>query len=136
MLHRSGLDRRLFQGLACGFFRSDCLSDTDFILAFDDDLIIFIDAAFNDGIDAIGRTELDRLLLDLAIDDDIKHISVQELYQCLGRYQDTALGDFCIRNDRRIHPRYEQVIRICICAFIVSCPPVRPGLIWTILPVS
>ena len=39
MLRRNGLDRRLFQGLACGFFRSDCLSDTDFILAFDDDLI-------------------------------------------------------------------------------------------------
>ena len=80
MLRRNGLERRLFQSLACGFFRSDCLSDTDFILAFDDDLIIFIDAAFNDGIDAIGRTELDCLLLDLAIDDDIKHISVQELY--------------------------------------------------------
>lgn len=80
MLHRSGLDRRLFQGLACGFFRSDCLSDTDFILAFDNDLIIFIDAAFDDGIDAIGRPELDCLLLDLAIDDYIEHISVQELY--------------------------------------------------------
>lgn len=80
MLHRNGLDRRLFQSLARGFFRSDCLSDTDFILAFDDDLIIFIDAAFNDGIDAIGRPELDCLLLDLAIDDDIEHIAVQELY--------------------------------------------------------
>ena len=80
MLHRSGLDRRLFQSLARGFFRSDCLSDTDFILAFDDDLIIFIDAAFDDGIDAIGRPELDCLLLDLAIDDDIEHIAVQELY--------------------------------------------------------